>query len=78
MKSLNAIDWTAMVLLIIGGLNWGLVGFFGYDLVAAIFGNASGFVYAIVRLAALYVAILSPTLSRKALPRAHRTAQQPV
>jgi uncharacterized membrane protein YuzA (DUF378 family) len=31
----------ALVLLIIGGLNWGLVGLFGFDLVAAIFGEMS-------------------------------------
>jgi uncharacterized membrane protein YuzA (DUF378 family) len=46
-----------MILLIIGGLNWGLVGFFGFDLVTAIFGadsNASLFVYDLVGLSALY------------------------
>ena len=47
MKTLNALDWTALVLLIIGGINWGLIGF-GFDLVAAIFGTVAPFVYAIV------------------------------
>ena len=37
----NVIDWITMVLVIVGGLNWGLVGLFGFDLVAAIFGNMS-------------------------------------
>lgn len=78
MKTLNGLDWTALVLLIIGGINWGLVGFFNFDLVAAIFGSASPFIYAIVGLAALYVAVLSPSLTRKAQYRAHRTAQQPI
>jgi hypothetical protein len=30
-----------LLLLIVGGLNWGLVGLFGFDLVAAIFGEMS-------------------------------------
>ncbi len=38
MKLLNL---TTLVLVIIGGLNWGLVGLFGFDLVAAIFGSGS-------------------------------------
>ena len=44
--------------LIIGGLNWGLVGFFKFDLVAAIFGDmaaVSRVVYALVGLSALYM-----------------------
>jgi len=55
--TLNALDWIALVLLIIGGLNWGLVGLFGFDLVAAIFGPMtaiSRIVYVLVGLAALY------------------------
>ena len=50
-------DRIALSLLIIGGLNWGLIGFFGFDLVAALFGDMSGFsrvVYALVGLAGLY------------------------
>ena len=54
---MNALDWVAMVLLIVGGLNWGLVGLFNYDLVAALFGTQSPLariVYVLVGLAALY------------------------
>ena len=50
-------DRLALVLSIIGSLNWGLIGFFGFDLVAALFGDMSGFsrvVYALVGLAGLY------------------------
>lgn len=57
MRNLNALDWIAMVILIIGGINWGLVGFFQYDLVAAIFGDISAFtrvIYDLVGLSALY------------------------
>jgi uncharacterized membrane protein YuzA (DUF378 family) len=78
MKNLSLFDWTCVVLLIIGGINWGLVGFFGFDLVAFIFGGASRVIYAIVGLAALYVAVISPAFMRRTQPRPHRTAQQPV
>jgi uncharacterized protein len=50
----NVIDWIALILVIIGGLNWGLVGFFNYDLVGAIFGSIARVVFAIVGIAALY------------------------
>ena len=70
MRHLNALDWTALVLLIIGGINWGLVGFFDYNLVGAIFGGwtsaGSRVIYAIVGLSAIYVAVISPALGRRA------------
>jgi hypothetical protein len=59
MQKLNALGLIALVLVIIGGLNWGLVGFFSFDLVAALFGNASmlsNIVYDLVGLSALYLA----------------------
>lgn len=59
-KKMNFLDWLAMILLVVGGLNWGLVGFFGVDLVAAIFGDMtaiSRIVYSLVGLSALYVAL---------------------
>lgn len=37
----NVLDWLALVLLIAGGLNWGLVGLFGIDVVSSIFGPGS-------------------------------------
>lgn len=80
MRQLNAWDWTALVILIIGGLNWGLVGFFGFDLVAAIFGPmsvVSRIVYALVGLSAIYIAVISPALARKVETRAQRAAQRP-
>ncbi|MFC5711683.1 DUF378 domain-containing protein [Thalassorhabdus alkalitolerans] len=63
---------TALVLIIIIAVNWGLVGFFGFDLVAAIFGGQeailSRIVYAVVGLAGLYsISILfSENLLKKA------------
>lgn len=47
-----------LILMIIGGINWGLVGFFNYNLVSSIFGVKleviSRIIYAVVGLAALY------------------------
>ncbi len=57
MKKLSALDWIALILLIVGGLNWGLVGAFGFDLVAAIFGAMSliaKIIYILVGLSAIY------------------------
>ena len=54
MRYLNAV---ALLLLIVGGLNWGLVGLFDFDLVAAIFGEMtplSRIVYVLVGLSALW------------------------
>jgi uncharacterized membrane protein YuzA (DUF378 family) len=55
-RSLNAVDWIAMVLLIVGGINWGLIGLFGFNLVAALFGEnqVAGLVYVLVGLASLW------------------------
>lgn len=51
---LSTFDWVVLALIIIGGINWGLIGFFEFDLVAAIFGSFSRVIYAIVGIAALY------------------------
>jgi uncharacterized membrane protein YuzA (DUF378 family) len=54
MKTVDVTIWT---LLAIGGLNWGLVGVFNFDLVAAILGDMSILsrtVYTLVGLAAVY------------------------
>ncbi len=54
MKAVNAV---ALLLIIIGGLNWGLVGAFEFNLVDALFGEGSvlaRIVYILVGLAALY------------------------
>ncbi len=62
MKTLKII---AIILVIVGGLNWGLVGLFNFDLVAAIFGamtSLSRIVYTLVGLAAIYVAVISKSL----------------
>lgn len=53
----NILDWITWILLIIGALNWGLVGLFNFDLVATILGTMallSRIVYILVGLAAIY------------------------
>ena len=54
MKTLNLVT---LILVIIGGVNWGLVGFADFNLVAALFGEDSGLsrvVYVLVGASALY------------------------
>lgn len=56
-----------MVLLVVGGLNWGLVGVLDFDLVAAIFGDMSALsriVYTLVGVSAVYVAAVSPKFGK--------------
>jgi uncharacterized membrane protein YuzA (DUF378 family) len=68
MRTLNTI---ALVLTIIGGLNWGLVGLADLDLVAAIFGAGSTLarlVYIAVGIAAAYCLALLPIVSRDTAP----------
>ena len=60
---MRKLDALALVLTIVGGLNWGLVGLFRFDLVAAIFGGmefgetnlASRIIYTAVGLSAVYL-----------------------
>jgi uncharacterized membrane protein YuzA (DUF378 family) len=57
----SSIRVIAAVLLVLGGVNWGLVGFFHFDLVAAIFGGDAAFsriVYSLVGLSAVYLAFV--------------------
>ena len=55
---MKALDFTALTIVIIGAINWGLVGFLGFDLVAFLFGNMSWIsriVYALVGICGLYL-----------------------
>ncbi len=58
MKSLGMI---ALILVVIGALNWGLVGLFNFNLVTTLFGTGTltNLVYDLVGLSALYVAYTS-------------------
>ncbi len=61
---MKALSMVALVLLIVGGLNWLLVGLFRYDLVGAIFGGQEAtlarVVYTIVGICALYALTFIP------------------
>ena len=57
MSKLNILDWVALILIVVGGLNWGLVAI-NWNLVDAIFGVGSmlsTIVYGLVGLSAIYV-----------------------
>ena len=52
------LDYTLLTLVIVGAVNWGLIGFFRFDLVAFLFGNMSWIsriVYALVGIGGLYL-----------------------
>lgn len=54
----KGLDCFALTIVIIGAINWGLIGFFSFDLVAWIFGNMSWIsriVYALVGICGLYL-----------------------
>ena len=54
----KAIDWIALVLVIIGAINWGLVGIFNIDLVSTIFGDmsiVSRIVYSLVGISGIWM-----------------------
>jgi len=65
---MKTLDVLAVVLLIVGGLNWGLFGAFHFDLVAALLGTYSAIsrvVYVLVGLAALYQAVTVRAMSQR-------------
>jgi uncharacterized membrane protein YuzA (DUF378 family) len=68
MNKLKVLDIIALILIIVGGLNWLLVGAFDFDLVAAIFGSMSAvarIVYVLVGLSAIYTLIMLGKFGRK-------------
>ncbi|UXY14383.1 DUF378 domain-containing protein [Chitiniphilus purpureus] len=71
-SNLTLFDWITLILLIIGGLNWGLVGAFEFDLVAALFGALSPVsraVYVLVGVSAVYWIVVALTkLKTRNLP----------
>jgi len=61
MMKMSVIDWIAWVLVMIGGLNWGLVGIFNFNLVDWIFGAGavlSSIVYILVGASAVWMIIM--------------------
>ena len=67
-SAMSAVDYLAMALLIIGGLNWAMVGLFDVDIVARLFGPGSPIsrtVYVAVGLAALWSIYTATKMSRQ-------------
>jgi len=77
---MNTMDWIGMILLIVGGLNWGLVGIFDFDLVASIFGDMSTMsriVYALVGVAAVWT-LLKAMMGNKGSSASAGTMPKPM
>lgn len=67
MNSLSMLDWVALVLVIVGGVNWGLVALMDLDLVAMLFGDMTmmaRIVYGLVGASAVYMAVMARSLSK--------------
>ncbi|WP_269913979.1 DUF378 domain-containing protein [Acinetobacter sp. HY1485] len=65
---MSTVDWIAYVLTIVGGLNWGLVGAFNFNLVSAIFGDMSALsriIYVLVGLSAIYLIYTGTKLTKR-------------
>ena len=55
---MKTLDYILLTLVIIGAINWGLIGFFDFNLVSGIFGDATAFtrvIYALVGLSGIYM-----------------------
>jgi len=60
---LTSLDWLALLLIIIGGINWGLIGALQFDVVAWLLGPMSApsrVVYVLAGLGALYCVVIAP------------------
>ncbi len=59
MKRTGKIDWAALILVIVGGINWGLFGLFRFNLVEFLFkdSRAADFLYVIIGIAAVYTIV---------------------
>jgi uncharacterized membrane protein YuzA (DUF378 family) len=68
MNKLSTLDWVTFILVVVGGLNWGLVGALDFNLVDSIFGMGSAIamvVYILVGLSALYWLFMMGKLCKK-------------
>jgi uncharacterized membrane protein YuzA (DUF378 family) len=65
--ALSATDWVALALMVIGGLDWGLIGAFGFDPIATLFGEhsiASRSAYVLVGLSSIYALYSATKLAK--------------
>jgi uncharacterized membrane protein YuzA (DUF378 family) len=79
-SGLRTVDVIALVLVLIGAINWGLVGLFAFDLVAAIFGEMtvlSRIIYTLVGIAGVYTLVALPSMPRRwSLPARTEAARE--
>lgn len=71
-STLSPATWVAIVLAVIGAVNWGLVGLFDFNLVSALFGpmsTLSRIIYVVVGLAGLYLVFAAATLESRSRTR---------
>ena len=72
------LDWTALTLVIIGAINWGLIGLFRFDLIATLFGGMesaiSRVIYVIIGLAGLYCLSLYMKVDDESQQRTERAS----
>lgn len=58
MRTARVVDWLALLFIIVGALNWGLIAFFNLDIIATLFGGAdstlSRLIYGIVGISGIY------------------------
>ena len=67
----KTMDWLALSILIIGAINWGLIGFFQFDLIAGVFGGQNSWfsriLYALVGMAGIYSLCLFNKVNQEVL-----------
>jgi len=71
-STLSPATWVAIVLAVIGAVNWGLVGLFDFNLVSALFGpmsTLSRIIYVVVGLAGIYLVFAAATLESRSRTR---------
>ena len=65
--TLNIVDWIAIILVFVGALNWGSIGVFDFNFVAALFGlmtTLTRIIYILVGLAGIYLIFAAPSWVR--------------
>lgn len=55
MRNLSTIGYVCLILVLVGGINWGIVGLFDFNIITSILGGIARLVYIIVGLAAGYL-----------------------
>ena len=72
-KSLELMDKIALVLLFVGGITWGLMGIFSWNLINALFsGFMARLIFIVVGIAAVYMAIVTPKILKYRQEHSHQ------